>query len=426
MEISYRTGDVDLHVAGNYYKGMAGLYISVLLFLCTLMGYIARSTISVALPFISEDYGWSTSEQGFWGGILLGIFLVGYGISNTLFSPLIDRYGPRKSLTVAIVIWSIITMLTGVFGLVFGAFIVLRLLLGLSQGVLFPSASKVARTHFEPKRRSRVNGLYMSSMFISNLIIGLLMLPLIEVIDWQPALYVVAIAGFALAIIIWRHLREDGESYERPKSLREAYADIISGLKSTVKIKGFWTVTIADTAMNLAWWGLSLWLPTYLIDGKGFLISDLVWALPMIYIGGFFGIFVGSWLSDRIGRRCEITMIFSLGGAVALFYIIFAQGQVEIVASCFVMFFCISLLPANAYTLLQMIVPAKETGAATGLLNGFSNGLGVFGPVIIGMSVAYTSDFNTGILIIAVAQIVAAAAVLSFRRYERASVHDDQ
>ncbi|MFA5312834.1 MAG: MFS transporter [Methanomassiliicoccales archaeon] len=413
-------------MAGDYYKGRFGLYVAVLLFLCTLMGYIARSTISVALPFISDDYGWTTSEEGFWGGILLGIFLVGYGISNVLLSPLIDRYGPRKSLAVAIAVWSIITLLTGVFGLVFGAFIMLRLLLGLSQGVLFPSASKLTRTHFEPKRRSRVNGLYMSSMFISNLLIGLLMLPLIEVIDWQPALYVVAIAGFALAIIVWRHLREDADAHDRPESVREAYADIITGLRGAVKVKGFLTVTIADTAMNLAWWGLSLWLPTYLIDGKGFLVDDLVWALPMIYLGGFCGIFIGSWLSDRVGRRSEITALFSLGGAVALFYIVTASGQIEIVASCFVMFFCISLLPANAYTLLQMIVPAKDTGAATGLLNGVSNGLGVFGPVIIGLSVAYTKDFDTGILIIAVAQMVAAASVLHFRRYERSASSADQ
>ncbi|MFA5313962.1 MAG: MFS transporter [Methanomassiliicoccales archaeon] len=413
-------------MAEAYYKGRFGLYVAVLLFLCTLMGYIARSTISVALPFISDDYGWTTSQEGFWGGFLLGIFLVGYGISNVLLSPLIDRYGPRKSLAVAIAIWSVITLLTGMLGLIFGAFIVLRLLLGLSQGVLFPSASKVARTHFEPKKRSRINGLYMSSMFISNLLIGLLMLPLIEVIDWQPALYVVAIAGFALSIIVWRHLRDDGDAHDRPKSVREAYSDIIVGLRGVVKVKGFLTVTIADTAMNLAWWGLSLWLPTYLIDGKGFLVNDLVWALPMIYIGGFCGIFIGSWMSDRIGRRSEITAVFSLGGAVALFYLVTASGQLEIVASCFLMFFCISLLPANAYTLLQMIVPAKETGAATGLLNGVSNGLGVFGPVIIGLSVAYTNDFDTGILIIAVAQVVAAAAVLHFRRYEMSASADDQ
>jgi len=411
-------------VAGSYYKGRFEFEIAFILFLCTLMGYIARSTISVALPFISDDYGWTTSEEGFWGGMLLGIFLVGYGVSNTLLSPLIDRYGPRKSLTVAIVVWSVITLFTGAFGLIFGAFIILRLTLGLSQGILFPSASKVTRTHFEPRHRARVNGLYMSSMFASNILIGLLMLPLIEAIDWQPSLYIVAVAGFALAIIVWRHLSCEVGSDE-PKGVKEAYGDIISSLKGVVRIKGFFTVVFADTAMNLAWWGLSLWLPTYLMDGKGFSTNELVWSLPIIYAGGVLGIFIGSWISDKVDHRCEVTALFSLLGAAALVCAMCARNDTAVVASCFVMFFGVSLLPANAFTLLQMIVPGKDTGAATGLLNGLSNGLGVFGPVLIGLSVAYTGDFNSGISIIALAQLAAAGLVLSFKKYERSATSEE-
>lgn len=402
----------------RYYHGRKAIYVATLLFLSTLVGYISRSTISVALPFISSDYGWSMEQQGFWGGILLGIFLVGYGFSNTFFSPLIDRFGPRRVLFTAIVVWSVITFFTGILGLIFGAFILLRVLLGLSQGVLFPSASKVAKTEFAPKLRSRVNGFYMSSMFVSNLLIGLLMLPLIQATSWQFALYVAASAGFLLAAAIFLGL-QDGEGLkEKPRSIREAYSDIIAGLRESAHIKGFWTVTMADAWMNLAWWGLSLWLPTYLIEGKDFPVNDLVWALPIIYIGGFLGIFIGSWLSDRTGRRTEVTAIFSLTGAGMLILTLLVGGHLEVVLSCSAMFFCISLLPANAYTLLQGITPKHLTGSATGLLNGVSNGLGVFGPIVIGLSVAWTNGWQAGIAFVAVAQIVAAWFVYSFKRYE--------
>jgi sugar phosphate permease len=405
-------------VPGDYYKGRWAATVASLLFLSTLMGYISRSTISVALPFISQDYGWTLEQQGFWGGILLGIFLVGYGVSNIFFSPLIDHFGPRKTLAMSIIVWSFITYLTGILGLVFGAFILLRLLLGLSQGVLFPSASKVTRVHFSPHQRSKVNGLYMSSMFISNLLIGLIMLPLIQWTNWQAALLMVAAMGYLLGLGVWFCLEDDTSIERHPRGLREAYADIMTGLKESVHIRGFWRVTIADSAMNLAWWGLSLWLPTYLIDGKGFVINDLVWALPIIYVGGALGILIGSWASDWYGHRSEITAIFSLCGAIFLIFLPLAHSQVEIVLASFAMFFCISLLPANAYTLLQSVTPARLAGSATGLLNGVSNGLGVFGPVIIGMSVALTNDFGTGIIIIALAQLVAAWTIFSFRRFE--------
>ncbi|OPY33239.1 MAG: sn-glycerol-3-phosphate transporter [Methanomassiliicoccales archaeon PtaU1.Bin124] len=402
----------------HYYHGRAAVLVAFLLFLSTLVGYISRSTISVALPFISSDYGWTPEQQGFWGGILLGIFLVGYGISNVLLSPLIDRYGPRMVLIASMVIWSVITFFTGVLGLIFGAFIILRLLLGLSQGVLFPSASKIARVQFEPRMRSRVNGFYMSSMFVSNLLIGLLMLPLIQATSWQFVLYVAAGLGLLLAGIIFMRLKENIQLELRPKGLREAYTNILAGLRETSRTKGFWLVTAADTSMNLAWWGLSLWLPTFLIESKGFPVDDLIWALPLIYVGGFLGIFVGSWLSDRLGRRSDITAIFSANGAVALLICLVASSEVQVVAACFVTFFCISLLPANAYTLLQGIIPERLTGSSTGLLNGISNGLGVLGPMIIGFSVALTAGWEAGIVFIAITQLMAAWFVHSFRKYE--------
>lgn len=404
----------------TYLRGRPAAIVAVLLFLCTLMGYIARSSISVALPFISEDYGWSQAQQGYLGGLLLGIFLVGYGISNVLLSPMIDRFGPRRTLTAAIAIWSIITFFTGILGLVFGAFLFLRFLLGVSQGPLFPSASKETKLRFAPRQRSTVNGLYMSSMYLSNLVIGAAVLPLIEITDWRITLYIVSGLGLLLAVPVWFLVQDDGPQ-DTPKSLKEAYSEIGTGLRESSHIKGFWRLTVADTAMNLAWWGLSLWLPTYLIEAKGFTTSELVWTLPIIYVGGFCGIFLGSMLSDRVGHRSLVTAIFSLTGAAFLVMLVLSGGIVQVVVAGFATLFCISLLPANAYTLLQGIVPARLTGSATGLLNGISNGVGVLGPVLIGASLAVTASYDLGIAVVAAAQIVAAAAILSFRKLERCS-----
>jgi sugar phosphate permease len=405
-------------VTEAYLRGRQAALVAGLLFLSTLMGYVARSSISVALPYISEDYGWTQSEQGYLGGLLLGIFLVGYGLSNIFLSPLIDRFGPRRMLTAAIVVWSIITFFTGLLGLIFGAFLFLRFILGISQGTLFPSASKETKLRFAPGLRSRVNGLYMSSMYISNLVIGAAVLPLIAFTDWRITLYIVAALGLLLAVPVWFFVKDDGKK-DAPKSMREAYSEIGTGLKESSRIKGFWRLTVADTAMNLAWWGLSLWLPTYLIEAKGFTTEELVWSLPMIYIGGFLGIFLGSMLSDRVGHRSLITAIFSLTGAAFLGLLVMAQDQSLVVFAGFATLFCISLLPANAYTLLQGIVPARLTGSATGLLNGVSNGVGVLGPVLIGASLALTASYDVGIAVVAGAQIVAAFAIYSFRRLEK-------
>ncbi|MDD1747496.1 MAG: MFS transporter, partial [Methanomassiliicoccales archaeon] len=100
--------------------------MAMIVFTATLAAYIARVNVSVALPYISQDFGWDQVEAALYGGLLLGIFLAGYGISNIFLSPLVDHFGPRKSLLVAVAVFSLLTFLTGLVGLVFAFLIIAR------------------------------------------------------------------------------------------------------------------------------------------------------------------------------------------------------------------------------------------------------------------------------------------------------------
>jgi nitrate/nitrite transporter NarK len=85
-------------------------------------------------------------------------------------------------------------------------------------------------------------------------------------------------------------------------------------------------------------------------------------------------------------------------------------------------FFCISILPPNCFTLLQGIAPSHLLGSATGVMNGMAVGLGVFGPIILGLAVAATGSYDIGLYIMAGLQVVSAAFMMMFRKYERQMV----
>ena len=85
--------------------------LPVVLSISVVIAYFDRLNISLALPYIAEEYGWSTEQTGEYGGILLSIFFVGYGLANMGLSPLAEKYGPRKSLIVAVICFSIFTAL---------------------------------------------------------------------------------------------------------------------------------------------------------------------------------------------------------------------------------------------------------------------------------------------------------------------------
>ncbi|MEM2979506.1 MAG: hypothetical protein QW083_03670, partial [Methanomassiliicoccales archaeon] len=61
-----------LEDAGDGRRTKRVVTISLMLFLATLVGYIARANVSVALPFVAEEYHWDSEKLGELGGVLLG------------------------------------------------------------------------------------------------------------------------------------------------------------------------------------------------------------------------------------------------------------------------------------------------------------------------------------------------------------------
>ena len=57
---------------------------------------------------MQEQFGWSELQVG----IVLGTFYVGYMISMTLGGYLADKYGGKKVLGYALIIWSLFTIVT--------------------------------------------------------------------------------------------------------------------------------------------------------------------------------------------------------------------------------------------------------------------------------------------------------------------------
>ncbi len=389
--------------------------ILFLVVLSIVVGYLARMSVSVALPFISRGFDWTTAEKGSLGGILMGIFLVSYGFSNIFFSPFIDIYGPKKMLTVSIITWSVAIMIGAYFGGVYWAFLLSRLLLGLGQGVLFPCASKVTAEWFSPKERGRANSLYMSGGPIGVMLAPLLMTPIILSTSWEISFYFLALLGFLLAIPIFFVIEgntPNAEDEEKNDSL-----EIKEGLKELIADRQFQLVLFGFTAMTTVWWGMSLWIPTYLVEAQGLPIDDMSFSASFPYVGAILGMYLGSFVSDKTGHRKWVIIFALLMNAVLLSILTLLEIQSLTIALTllFLAFFGGQMAPPLCFTVLQSRVPEENVGSATGIMNGIGNGVGVLGPVILGFIVAFTDSYNLGLLSLAVISLL---GVLAFYRYK--------
>src|SRR5262245_61575084 len=82
----------------------------------TLFHWHDRSAMSLALPQIARERGWSTAEIGANGAKLISVFFLGYGVASIVLSPLAERFGPRRALAVSIIAFSTCTALNAPLG----------------------------------------------------------------------------------------------------------------------------------------------------------------------------------------------------------------------------------------------------------------------------------------------------------------------
>jgi len=87
-------------------------------------------------------------------GLLMTVFLFSYSLSNILGAPLGDWIGPRKTMLAAMVVCSLAMFLGG---LASGLMMILaaRLILGIGQGIYYPTQSILVKKWFPLSERGR-------------------------------------------------------------------------------------------------------------------------------------------------------------------------------------------------------------------------------------------------------------------------------
>ncbi len=265
-----------------------------------------------------------------------------------------------------------------------------------------------------------MNSLYHSSTGMSNLLSPLLLIPLIMATSWNFMFIVLAAAGFILLIPIWKYLQDtpEGPVPCEERRLKVNIRKTWRNLRDAMKVKGLATLTVAHALEAQVWWGLSLWLPTFLIMARGFTSDELVWAASLPYLGSFAGLAVGSYLSDRTGRRATVTAAFLLLAAVSILAVTQTQGKMGAVVVLGMVFFFLSVMGPNVFTMLQGTCRSRLTCAATGLVNGVSNGVGALGPILFGGIVSATGSYDASLPLMIALLVASAMVVYHFRVYE--------
>lgn len=365
-------------------------------------------------------------------GMLMSIFLAFYGLANILVDWLSRRFGARKAMMISICLW-IVSLIVGGMAPSFGVMLFARVLLGIGEGFYYPLQSVIVKQWIPPAERGKANAAWSIGQSLAPAIAMPLLSYVIAVWGWRESFHVL-VPITCLPLLMFWFLVTDAPAQNKRVSPEEAafIEESLAGEKRAGAGQGFWAnfrrvagsgnywlLVVWYLSLNLIYWGLISWLPSYLKEARGFSWQQVGWLSSLPFILTIITKAYTGWIVDKIGRCAPILM----GGMFAGAGCIFAATIIENNYLAAVVLACASAstsmgLPA-AWTLLQKVTPSENIGTAGGVMVGLSTGISSLSPVLIGFFITLTGGFAGGLGMLIGTALVAgcATAVLVFRKY---------
>ena len=366
--------------------------ILAILFSAYLLCYMDRMAIATAIPFIAKDFGLSPLGMG---GVL-SAFFVGYAVMQLPGGILADRFGPRRVMTASIVGWSLFTVFTGMAGSL-SMLLAIRVLFGLSEGSFPPSASKAITLWFPQDEVGRANGFQLAAVQIGAAVAPLCVSWIIAQGGWRAVFYSLLMPGLILALLVWTFIKDTPSAIEpRPHPTALTPTPIADVLK--MQPVRWCAVTIF--LWSIAAWGLMNWLPTYLLQARGFSLSKMGLLGSLPYFAGALGYYLGGHFSDLyFTRRRQIPIVIGLlgGGAMTYLAAVAPSGEWAIVA-LILSFLFVFISAGGIFTMPLVMVPKQAVGAAFGFINTAAQFAAFLSPLAVGFVLGATHGDFTKVL----------------------------
>jgi sugar phosphate permease len=383
---------------------------SLLLYLHRYSWGIVRPAFRVENPELSEkEMGW-----------IDGVFFASYAVGQIPGGLVGDRFGPRGTLTLMALVWSLtaagVSWTTGLWGA-----LAARSVFGLAQAGVYPVLNRMTRSWFPLTSRTSVQGAVSAMGRVGGafapIIIATLLMDRVG-LSWQTTLLVISAPGIVLAIVLWCTVRDNPR--EHPWT-NQAERDLVEGKSATEPdntafqagmpplaadsiregppparpVLHLTAASLFSLAMMLLYIAFSTFqdqfyvnlLPSFLMEAHGFDLGQtgLYTALPLL--GGAAGGIIGGMLNDLLirswgNRRWARSLVALTGKSVAAGMVLvslqMADGRAALLALVAARVFSDWSMPTQWAAITDM------GGRAAATLFGIINTVGALGGSIAG------------------------------------------
>jgi ACS family glucarate transporter-like MFS transporter len=401
------------------------------------LAYIQQKTITVAAAPMMPALGLNNSQISY----IEQAFVLGYAIFQLPGGIIGQRLGARLTFVVigitAFLATLAMPLVPGFFTgpALFAALLSVQLVLGVSQGAIFPVSAGVFEAWFPAKRWAFVQGLQTAGLQLGAALTPPLIVYLMNRLGWQQALVWASLPALAL-IATWAWYGRNTPREHASVSAREL-AEIGSQPQtdSTVNLRRLLALAadrnvvllfISYMSMNYTFYLLSNWVFLYLIEERHFSSLESSWlsmAPPLAAaLGAGIGGVITSALTQRFGSLWgyRILPIAALAAAAVLLLVAVNAPGAYVAVAALAACFCAVELTEGAFWGAGMSVGRGDTMAVCGIMNTGGNLGGIIGIPIVGYF-ADLHSWNTAFFIGVAFALVSGLAWLGIRVDETAA-----
>ena len=364
---------------------------------------------ALILPAVVKDLGLTLAV----GGQLASLTLAASAVGGLVFGVLADKLGRTQALSLSILLYSVFTFACGLAQNVWqlAAF---RILLGLGMGGEWASGAVLVSETWPEKHRGKALGIMQSCWAIGYGLAALVVAIVLPRYGWRavffvgilPALFTLWIRRSVEEPAIWLSRHELPSRQEVPSR-----QELPSRLFQTTPFRVVALLTLMNAATMFAWWGLNLWVPSYLSlpaaqGGVGLSTEYMSMFIVAMQVGMWLGYVSFGFISDALGRKPTYIGYLVIAAVLVWTYGATRQPAVLLVLGPFVAFFGTGYFSGFG-AVASEIFPTAIRATALGVTYNSGRLLSAAAPLVIG-SLAQSRGFGVAFTITAIAYLIAA------------------
>lgn len=405
-------------------KKIRGLrwYMVGLVTLGTVLGYLSRNTVAVAVPELHRTLDLTTQQYGY----IVAVYSACYTVMQPVAGYVLDMLGTRLGYGLFAIIWALACMST-VFAGSWQGIAIARGAGGAAESAMIPAGLKATSEWFPAKERAKAVGWFNVGSSIGAMLAPPLVVMAIMLYSWRAAF----LACGALSLIwaaVWlinyrkpaehKLLSVDEHDYISAGQESDAGAKRKTSVLGILSNRQFWGIAVPRFLAEPAWGTLNSWIPLFMHKAYGFDLKSIAlfaW-MPMLFAD--VGSVLGGYMPGFFQRHFGVTLINSRRLVVTLgAFLMIGPGIIGLFTSPYIAIamlciggFAHQSLSGSLITLSADVFGKNEVATANGLTGMAAWSASTMFALVVG-ALADTLGFSPLFMVLACFDLLAATAV---------------